>query len=320
MDIRRTGIGIVSLVALGLALMGCGGSGGSLVTPPAILVMDYGNNRLTKIRGFSDTTFTATFGSAGTGVGQFSGPTAISADADKRLYIVDNGNHRLVRINDSTGAGWTSFGSFGAGVNQLNLPTGVAVDGSGRIYITDSANNRIVRINDMTGAGWTTFGSFGSGTNQFSNPFGIHILPNGDIVVADSGNNRIVKIDNMTGAGWTALGSLGSGTNQFNLPIGINNDLAGNILVCDSGNDRIVRFEDMTGFGWTALNSTVANPFDGPAFIDVDSGGRYYFTCFSPSGLLYRVNGITGSGFKSFGTVGTGQAQYNQTTGIIVRL
>jgi len=71
--------------------------------------------------------------------------------------VTDSSNNRIVRINDLTGAGWTTFGRKGSGANQFLNPIGIFVDVAGKIYVTDSWNNRIVRINDLTGAGWTTF-------------------------------------------------------------------------------------------------------------------------------------------------------------------
>ena len=92
-----------------------------------------------------------------------------------QIFVADQSNHRIVRINDMTGAGWTSFGSTGSGVNQFNVPTGIFVNAGGQIFVADQTNHRIVRINDMTGAGWTTFGSLGSGVNQFADPTGIFV-------------------------------------------------------------------------------------------------------------------------------------------------
>jgi hypothetical protein len=39
------------------------------------------------------------------------------------LYVTDYFNHRVVRMNDITGAGWTTLGTQGSGVMQFNLPT-----------------------------------------------------------------------------------------------------------------------------------------------------------------------------------------------------
>jgi hypothetical protein len=44
-----------------------------------------------------------------------------------RIYVSDNGNNRIVRMDDMTGAGWTAFGSVGSGTDQFNSPAGIAL-------------------------------------------------------------------------------------------------------------------------------------------------------------------------------------------------
>src|SRR5439155_1519826 len=96
----------------------------------------------------------------------------ISPPPVPKIYVADESNNRIVRMDDMTGAGWTELGMFGSGPNQFNGPFGIFVS-AGQIYVADRNNNRIVRMDSMTGAGWTEFGTFGNGPNQFSSPFGI---------------------------------------------------------------------------------------------------------------------------------------------------
>jgi DNA-binding beta-propeller fold protein YncE len=130
-------------------------------------------------------------------------------NAAGKIYVADSGNSRIVRINDMTGAGWTTFPD--TGISQLYFLRGIFVDAVGRIYVTDGVS-RIGRMDDMTGAGWTTLGSLlgGSGVNQFSGPKGIFVDATGKIYVADTDNQRIGRINDMTGAGWTTFGDWGS--------------------------------------------------------------------------------------------------------------
>ena len=62
-----------------------------------------------------------TYGKIGTGPGEFSFPTGLALDAQGRLYITDE-VHRLVRVNDMSGAGWTAFGSMGERDQSVFLP------------------------------------------------------------------------------------------------------------------------------------------------------------------------------------------------------
>jgi len=85
-------------------------------------------------------------------------PTDIKVGSNGKIYIADTNNDRVVRIDDMTGAGWTSLGTVGTGVGNLDNPKAISLDSQGRIYIVDSNNYRIVRISDMVGSNWTSYG------------------------------------------------------------------------------------------------------------------------------------------------------------------
>ncbi|CAF4131525.1 unnamed protein product, partial [Adineta steineri] len=73
-------------------------------------------------------------------------PTGIILDAEKYLFIVDNGNHRIV------GSALNGFrclvGCFGAGSqsNQLNYPFSFSFDSYGNMFVTHSLNHRIQKF------------------------------------------------------------------------------------------------------------------------------------------------------------------------------
>ena len=206
-----------------------------------------------------------------TGVGLLRFPGSVFVDAAGRIYVTD-ATSRIVRIDDMTGAGWTTFDIGGGDTWPPRAGGGaIVVDTGGRIYVADSFGNRIVGINDMTGAGWVSFGSAGDGVGQFGLPVAVSVDGRGRIYLAEFDNNRITRIDDMTGAGWTTLGSEGSGVNQFDAPAGIFVDAAGRIYVSDSGNGRIVRMDDMTGAGWTSFGTRGIEPgqFNHPSGIFV---------------------------------------------------
>ena len=118
------------------------------------------------------TTFTGTnlisFGSQGSGVGQFYGAYGIALDALGRIYVADTYNCRIVRMDDMNGTNWTVYGgTCGSGPGLFSDPSGIAVDAAGKIYVMDSGNSQVVRVDDMNGANWAAYGSPGSGTGQF---------------------------------------------------------------------------------------------------------------------------------------------------------
>ncbi|CAF4018380.1 unnamed protein product [Adineta steineri] len=73
-------------------------------------------------------------------------PTAITLDAEKYLFIVDNNNHRIV--GSSLNGFQCLVGCYGMGPqsNQLNSPLSFSFDRSGNMFITDTSNSRIQKF------------------------------------------------------------------------------------------------------------------------------------------------------------------------------
>ena len=142
-------------------------------------------------------------------------PHAIKIGPRNEIYIVDTGNHRILRFsNEGKYEGWIGKKSNGS-INESWQKDGVSKKGSelgafdspcdlivldGYIYVSDTHNNRIMKINlDGKGIGLLSFDEI---TRQYiwskeiknkidlKHPFGIKIEKN-RIFIADRGNNRI---------------------------------------------------------------------------------------------------------------------------------
>ena len=118
---------------------------------------------------------------SGSGAGQFRHEVGgITLDSQGRIYVADEHNDRVIRMDDMAGKGWAEF--KGVGDDKLHLPHDIAISKSGKIYIADTGNNRIVRIDDFTGKGWIAFAPYakdwGRGTHewQLEAPKGIFVL------------------------------------------------------------------------------------------------------------------------------------------------
>ncbi len=231
------------------------------------------------------------YGSAGTGVGNFGTVAGLALDSAGRIYIADSALNRLVRIDNGGGTNWTEFGSSGSGINQFNQPHGLAVDAAGRIWIADTSNNRIVRIDDLTGKNWVSFGSLGSGINQFNAPLGLAFDIVGRIYVADSGNGRLVRIDNLGGANWTTLSQLN--IDPYGYPLtnlsGIAVAPQGRVFLTDG--NYLLGMDDITGTNGSAIS--LNGPLSG---ISVDKAGTLYLVSSAAPQLAQVVNG-NGAGF-----------------------
>jgi sugar lactone lactonase YvrE len=222
-----------------------------------------------------------TFGSQGSGVGQFYGAYGIALDSAGRIYVSDTYNCRIVRFDDMNGTNWISYGgTCGSGVGEFYDPSAIAVDSNGAIYIMDTGNSRLVRIDDMNGSKWTTLGSVGSGVGQFASFVSVAVDASNRIYVADAGNRRIVRMDDMAGTNWTELTSsppVGGISYSFASPVAVAVDSAGKIYVADDGSyaPAVVRVDDMTGANWTSLYVSPQGS-TGLNSIAVDSSGTVY--------------------------------------------
>ncbi|MBS1587403.1 MAG: T9SS type A sorting domain-containing protein [Bacteroidetes bacterium] len=228
------------------------------------------NNRIRKVDAISGIVSTV----VGNGTAGFSGdgsaavsaqlnmPYGICFDKEGNLYIVDQLNYRIRKVNTSgiitTVAGTGIGGSTGDGglatLAKIYSPIAICVDQSNNLYFTDSG--RVRKINTTTGvisayAGSGAVGFAGDGasalTASFSFPQGLAINNSGNLYISDDNNDRIRKVDAIgiihTVAGNGISGYNGDGgkadTSALNSPRGIALDSCGNLYIVDNGNHRI---------------------------------------------------------------------------------
>ena len=261
---------------------------------------------------------------AGTGTQGFSGdagpatsatldsPQGLALDTANNLYIADTHNHRIRKLNLTTGilttiAGTTTPGFSGdkasATSAQLNLPTALALDASNNLYLADTGNHRIRKISAAgiitTIAGTGTQGFSGDSSPATSaaidSPTGLALDAAKNLYLADTHNHRIRKITATTGIITTIAGTGAPGfsgdttvatTATLALPHSITIDPAGNLYLADTANHRIRRIDAATGVITTvAGDGTQAFAGDGGPAISasLDSPRN---TAVSPSTLL----------------------------------
>lgn len=238
---RFSSVGVL-LQTVGSAGTGTGqfaGPTGVAVAPDgSIYVCDTSNNRVQKFT--SAGTFSAVLPASGTtagsGNGQFNGPTGVAVDPSGNVYVADTGNHRIQKL---TGALVYSsqWGSIGSGNGQFNKPAAIEADRFTNVYVADTFNNRVQQF-DQSGTFLAKWGTFGNGNGQFAQPQGIAVDQAGNVHVSDTNNARIQKFDN-TGMFVTRFGAFGSGDGQLRGPLGLVLDAFGVLYVADGSNDRI---------------------------------------------------------------------------------
>ncbi len=239
------------------------------------------NNNSCKIRKIAISGIITTV--AGNGPGGFSGDgfaatlakiksaTGVSVDKLGNIYIADNGNNRVRKVNATgiitTYAGNGILGYAGDGgpatIANFNVVTSVFADTSGNVFVADNANNEIRMINpsgiiDRIAGSFIGGGYSGDGgsalTAQLNNPTGITQDIYGNLYIADNSNHRIRKV-NVAGNIFTVAGCnfhssqgfFGDGGPAISAvlytPCGLAFDTAHNIYICDVNNSFIRKID-----------------------------------------------------------------------------
>jgi streptogramin lyase len=173
-----------------------------------LYVADNSNHKIRKITPSGEVS-TLAGGAAGfsdgpTASALFRNPSGIALDNAGNIYVADRLNHRIRKIDVTSGqvttiagAGTTGSRDGAAGEAQFNNPYGVVVGEDGSVIVADLNNNKIRLIengNVSTVAGSSTGFLDGAGViAKFSSPTDVAVL-NGIIYVADLGNHRVRKV------------------------------------------------------------------------------------------------------------------------------
>jgi uncharacterized protein (TIGR03437 family) len=185
-------------------------------------------------------------------------PTDVAIDRAGNIYIADQGNHRVRRIDAQTGIVSTAYGD--GNLQTLNGPTGIAFDSSGRLHIADTRNNRIVRQNTPDGASFSVIADV---TLNVRRPRDLTVDNTGKIFITNAGTHQILDLEATNNAIGTtsivagtgtpgfsgdegpgpqarlALPNPGTATNDIQVTANIITLLNGDMVFADTGNNRI---------------------------------------------------------------------------------
>ena len=213
------------------------------------------------------------FGTKGSGHGQFMNPRGVAVDGEGNILVSDNDNHRIQKLT-AEGQFLTAVGTKGSGPQQFNEVVDIAINTSNnKVYMVDKSNHRIQVLNsDLSFS--NTFGEYGKNKGEFNFPWGIACDSTGNVYVADFGNNRI-QVFTSKGKFLRKFGSRGEGDGELNYPIAIALDVQDKVYVSD--NHRISVFTSKGQFV-TSFGSEGKRPgeFDDPRGVTVDSNGVVY--------------------------------------------
>ena len=317
-------LGIISTIA-GISDTGDGGPAHHAIVDPRGLAADRGtgpqdlyiadgrNNQIRKVDAVTGIITTV----AGTGVAgfsgdngpainaQLSGPASVALDHLGNVYIGDQDNSRVRRLDArgsiTTVAGNGTFGYGGDGglaVNAaISYPTGIDVDDNGNLYIADQYNYRIRKVTPQgiidTVAGNGTFDPSappGDGSQatqvQLGVPTDVVVAPDGSLYIAEFGSHRVRKVRSngiiITLAGDGNYGSSGDGGLAVNALLNGSYRLAldkqGNLFVSDFANSRVRRIDVVSG-----IITTVAGT--GTTGVEGDGGPATLASLYGATGL-----------------------------------
>ncbi len=285
-------------------------------------------------------------------------PVDVIKDAAGNIYISDQGNHRIRKV-DLSGVISTIAGTGVAGFNgdggpataaQLNSPAGITFDTAGNLLISDELNHRIRKIdpsgiiNTIAGTGVGGYNADGipAITADLNKPFFLFVDELNDIYIADQSNNRIRKINSAgmisTFAGMGLAGFSGDGgqavSARLNKPSDIIKDTSGNFFIADYNNNRI-RKVDPSGIISTIAGSSAGYAGDGgfaslakfnsPMALCYDSLHNLYISDFNNHRIrridkVGIITTIAGKGTSGFSGDGgpADSAQVNRPAGISI--
>ena len=243
-----------------------------------VYVVEYSGNKIRKIDPSGIVSPFAGNGVAGFGgdggpatAASFHDPIDLLTDYSGNIYIVDNVNQRIRKIDTfgiiTTFAGNGTFSYSGDGgpatAATLYDPSRLAIDVAGNIYFADAENNVVRKVNTSgiitTVAGNGTAGFSGDGgpatAASMAQPLGVAFDGNGNMYIADHFNHRIRKVNTSgiisTYAGNGTAGYSGNGgpatAASMDYPNGVAVDLACNVYFTDWTGQTVRKITASTG-------------------------------------------------------------------------
>ena len=208
------------------------------------------------------------WGTSGTGEGEFNQPSDIEIGPDGLLYVVDSGNDRI-QVFTQNGDFVRQWGSRGSGDGEFQNPSYIALGDS--VYVSDTGNFRVQKFT-FEGAFLRGWGHQGSDQAGFQEPSGITALGY-EVFVADHALDRIQVFDEQ-GNYVREWGSTGSDEFHLRAPEGL--DSVPMLTIADAGNARILTID--TYFSGPACVWDVYA--EGALVVFSDMEAAYFFSTF----------------------------------------
>ena len=116
-------------------------------------------------------------------------PTDLAADEAGDLFIADQGNNRIRKVDGATGIITTIYGNGSA--TLLNSAAGVTLDNQGRLLVADTRNNRVLR---QETAGGTVFNVIADSSLGIGLPRGVTTDSSGKIYLTNTATHQVLQL------------------------------------------------------------------------------------------------------------------------------
>jgi len=244
-------------------------------------------------------------------------PTDIKLDSQGNLYIADTENHRVRRVDGSTGTITTVAGTGTAGYDaaeeggpatsaKIRRPFGLAIDTQDRVYFADANNMRVRRI-EADGTLTTVAGNGGNvetgegglaTSAAIGSPQGIALDTQNRLYITNWVTVRRVEADGtihrVAGDGTGGIPVNGAQATASHMgPTGIMVDTSGRMYISDAAGNRIYRV-GLDGAVTTVAGTTAGYSGDGG---DATLAQMYfpYALVVGNKGLLYFPDYVNNS-------------------------
>jgi hypothetical protein len=170
----------------------------------------------------------------------FNNPQGLATAPGGTVYVVDSGNHRLLKFAPDGTQTTVSFGAFGPAVQS---PSGLAMNGSGDLYVTDTVTNRLIKLPAGGGHALAIIG-----LPILDRPTAVATDVVGNLAIVNSGNGKII----VRRYGGPAI-VFNTGSTVLIAPTAVAFDNEGMLYVADAGNGTtpgaVYKFPKLGGTG-----------------------------------------------------------------------
>ena len=179
------------------------------------------------------------FFGGGSGNGELKNPLGIAFSANRRLYVADGGNNRVV-VYSEDGVFIRSIGAAipTAPTTALNRPVQVSVDDAERVYVLDESGNGRLSVYDHQGVLLKQIKPEDLPGTKGARWRALATTSTGRAILADTENGQVIELDWEKSSISRRFGSSGSGRGQF-ANIAALAISGSDLLVADSGNWKI---------------------------------------------------------------------------------